>query len=155
MEGEPTWQPLLSSVANEGTPTISPSGNWIAYSSDETGEREVYVARFPTLEDRQPVSSEGGWAPTFSPDGRELFYRTNRGLILTAGGLMKVPIVADAALTMGMPEMVFEGPYYGNRSSPRWYDQTHLAASAPCWAKTAEHRLSVAKDVAPPTCHSI
>ena len=38
MEGERTWEPLIATEANEETPAISPGGQWIAYTSDETGE---------------------------------------------------------------------------------------------------------------------
>ena len=115
MEGERTWQPLLNTAANEGNPAISPNGEWIAYRSDETGEPEVYVARFPMLEGRQPVSLGGGWAPAFSPDGGELFYRT-------VDRLMMVPITTEPAFTLGTPEMVFEGPYRGLPGQSRYYD---------------------------------
>ena len=47
MEGERTWPPLIASEANENAPAISPNGQWIAYSSDETGERLIYLERFP------------------------------------------------------------------------------------------------------------
>ena len=73
------------------------------------------MARFPMLEGRQPVSLGGGWAPAFSPDGGELFYRT-------VDRLMMVPITTEPAFTLGTPEMVFEGPYRGFPGASRYYD---------------------------------
>ena len=102
--GEPAWQTLLSTVANEGNPTVSPNAEWVAYRSDESGEAEVYVARFPTLERRQPVSVGGGWSPMWSGDGRRLFYRNE-------GRMMVVTVAMGATLTLGTPEVLFEGPY--------------------------------------------
>ena len=119
-DGEPNWHPLVPTPAGEGNPTISPNGAWIAYRSDETGEDVLYVARFPTLEDRQPFTSGGAWAPMFSLDGKELFYRS-------AEGLMSIPITSEEPFTMGTPEIVlpesmFEGTYRYFPGGPRLYD---------------------------------
>ena len=115
LEGEPTWQVLLDTDAHEGNPALSPDGERIAYRSDETCQPEVYVARFPTLESRQPVSLGGGWAPAFSPDGSELFYRR-------VGGLMSVPIALGPSIELGTPETVFEGLFRGAPGGSRFYE---------------------------------
>ena len=96
---------LLQTEANEWAPTLSPNGAWIAYVSDETGQPEVYVDRFPELGDRQRVSAAGGSQPLWSPDGRELFYGE--------GGqrMMAVSIDEGTRLTLGAPMLLFEGPY--------------------------------------------
>jgi eukaryotic-like serine/threonine-protein kinase len=58
---------------------ISPDGRWIAYSSDEPGEFEVYVEavrdRSPEPGTRERVSSGGGSDPRWSRTGQELFFR--------------------------------------------------------------------------------
>jgi Tol biopolymer transport system component len=76
-----------------GTPvsTFSPDGRWIAYSSEESGRSEVYVARFaapdasagassagasPTTGERVRVSPGGGTFAKWRRDGRELYYLT-------------------------------------------------------------------------------
>jgi Tol biopolymer transport system component len=66
--------PLLHGTANEYYPDISPDGAWIAYTSDESGKDEVYVQPFPGLGARHQISTDGGAAPAWSRDGRELFY---------------------------------------------------------------------------------
>jgi len=53
---------------------ISPDGRRLAYSSDETGQWEVYVATFPKTGERWRVSAAGGHQPRWNPDGSELFY---------------------------------------------------------------------------------
>jgi serine/threonine-protein kinase len=67
--------PLLNSGADESAPTLSPDGRWLAYNSDETGRREVFVRPFPNVGSGQfQVSTGGGRAPIWSSDGSELFF---------------------------------------------------------------------------------
>ena len=59
---------------NEDDARCSPDGRWLAYSSDETGRREIYVTSFPKPGARWPVSTSGGTQPRWRRDGTELFY---------------------------------------------------------------------------------
>ncbi len=81
LEGERTWQPLLQTEASERELAVSPDGCWIAYASDETGDFEVYVQRFPELGPERLVSTSGGQNPRWSRDGSELFYTNGAALI--------------------------------------------------------------------------
>ena len=45
-----------------------------AYSSNESGQFEVYVRPYPEGGGRSTVSSNGGQQPRWSDDGKELFY---------------------------------------------------------------------------------
>ncbi|HTT23313.1 MAG TPA: hypothetical protein VMG82_30580 [Candidatus Sulfotelmatobacter sp.] len=54
--------------------SLSNDGRWIAYESDESGKREVYLSSFPKPTGRLQVSSEGGRAPKWRGDGKELYY---------------------------------------------------------------------------------
>jgi serine/threonine-protein kinase len=65
---------FLATQFEEYFHTFSPDGKWIAYSSDETGRREVYVRSFPRGGGRWQVSIDGGDWPTWSPDGSELLF---------------------------------------------------------------------------------
>ena len=53
---------------------FSPDGQWLAYYSDVSGRREVWVAKFPIDGSRWQVTTNGGWYPRWRRDGRELFY---------------------------------------------------------------------------------
>ena len=66
---------MAEAPADEQAPAISPDGLWIAYTSDRTGNREIYVERFPELGGEQLISRGGGAYPVWSQDGRELFYQ--------------------------------------------------------------------------------
>src|SRR5262249_58964182 len=59
---------------NEYAGRLSPDGQWIAYTSDESGQPEIYVQRFPSGSDQSKVSSQGGSEPQWRGNGRELFY---------------------------------------------------------------------------------
>ena len=62
---------------------FSPDGRWIAYNSDESGRAEVYVARFPKMDDVRQVSREGGCQPLWRKDGKELFYLNPDGKLFS------------------------------------------------------------------------
>jgi eukaryotic-like serine/threonine-protein kinase len=67
---------LFETPGNQLFGTISPDGRWLAYSSDEGGQWEVYVATFPRTGERWRLSSQGGHQPRWNPDGSELLYLT-------------------------------------------------------------------------------
>ncbi len=99
---------LLAGPYNEHSPRFSPDGRWLAYVSDESGEEEVYVTRYPGPAGSQLVSVNGGREPVWSRDGRELFYRRD-------DLLMVVPVEStDSILTTRPPRVLFEW-----RFSPR------------------------------------
>jgi Tol biopolymer transport system component len=66
--------PLLHSRFNELRAQISPNEKWIAYDSNESGQGEIYVRPFPSGEDQLQVSVNGGYAPRWRADGKELFF---------------------------------------------------------------------------------
>ena len=57
-------------------PALSPDGNWLAYTSNESGIYEVYVRAFPNPGGKWQISSGGGAYPVWSPNGRELLFRS-------------------------------------------------------------------------------
>ncbi len=53
---------------------ISPDSHWVAYTSDESGQDEVYLTTFPEGTGKWRVSSNGGYYTAWSGNGKELFY---------------------------------------------------------------------------------
>ena len=104
LDGERKPRALLQTEAYEADPMISPDGAWIAYTSDETGQNEVYIQAFPGPGRKQQVSSDGGSAPRFRGDGRELFYRNGNKV-------MFVRIESGADSLVSTPRLLFEGTY--------------------------------------------
>jgi len=80
--------PLLTSRFNETSPALSPDGRWLAYVSDRTGRSNVFVRPFPGLDTEVQVSPRGGTQPVWSPNGRELFYRSGSGHLMA----VEVPV---------------------------------------------------------------
>jgi serine/threonine-protein kinase len=70
--GQPTT--FLGGPYDETEAAFSPDGRWVAYASNESGRYEVYVRPFPGPGGKWPISTEGGFFPTWSRKGRELFY---------------------------------------------------------------------------------
>jgi serine/threonine-protein kinase len=79
---------FLTTQFNDIDPAFSPDGRWIAYSSNESGRPEVYVRPFSASpaggEGKWQVSNSGGGFPGWSPNGRELLYRSG-DQIMTVG----------------------------------------------------------------------
>jgi Tol biopolymer transport system component len=65
---------LVEAPGNQMFGTISPDGRRLAYSSDASGDWEVYVASLASAGERWRVSTAGGHQPRWSPDGSELYY---------------------------------------------------------------------------------
>ena len=117
---EPSWEPLLQTDANEYAPAVSPDGQWFAYVSNDTGRYEVYVQRFPDLGARQQISTNGGIDPLWSPDGRALYYLGTGGN--APDDMRVVSIDPGPPLSVGTPDLVFEGRYIRPRGSGRYHD---------------------------------
>ncbi len=54
---------------------ISPDGHWVAYASDESGQQEIYVTTFPEGKGKWRVSANSGAYPSWSGDGKQLFFK--------------------------------------------------------------------------------
>jgi hypothetical protein len=120
--GGDVWALPLSGESSESKPVrvtvtefteyyarISPDGRWIAYDSNETGQREVYIQSFPQLGFKQKVSREGGMQPRWSRDGKELCYFTigNNTYIVMA---VSVKSLGDS-LEVGAPAVLIPGAF--------------------------------------------
>ena len=121
--------PFLATEADELHGLLSPDGRWIAYASNETGRRAIYVQRFPDGGERHQISAGTvrglvGW----QPDGRKIHYVSDapgsEGGALVA--MMEVEIDTTSNLRAATPRALFDVSYEGGE----WYiPDWHLSAN--------------------------
>ncbi len=99
---------FLTTNATERWAMFSPDGQWMAYESDKSGQTEVYLRPYPGPGEEQQVSTDGGGEPRWLPDGRELFYRTQ------AGEVLSVSVQTTPSVELGTPQLLFEVPNMGH-----------------------------------------
>ncbi len=75
---------VVQSHFSVSQPNLSPDGKWLAYLSTESGQPQVYVQPFPHGSGRWQVSSAGGDWPEWSRSGKEIFYQSADGKIMSA-----------------------------------------------------------------------
>jgi len=119
-------EPFLVTSANETEPMFSPDGRWLAYVSDESGRSEVYVTPFPGPGGRFRISAAGGDFPLWSPDGRELFFRTGNGprwwFRTELQQVVVVTLHYGPTVEASPPQLLFQGAYFGNPGVSGNYD---------------------------------
>jgi eukaryotic-like serine/threonine-protein kinase len=77
-------KPFLQSKWIVRNAQFSPDGRWVAYSTNETGDWEVYASPFPSATSKWQVSKAGGEEPRWRRDGKELFYLSGEGKLMAA-----------------------------------------------------------------------
>jgi Tol biopolymer transport system component len=109
-DGKPT-QWLRTPFAEYGA-SVSGSGSWIAYASNQTGASEVWVRPFPGPGAPVRVSSEGGSKPIWSRNGKEIFFE-NGPKILAARVMAEAP-----EFRIDPPRVLFEGDFVRDDTDP-------------------------------------
>ena len=94
-------QPVVMTSYNALGGRLSPDGRWLAFDSDETGQSEVYIQRFPGPSVRVRVSSSGGAMPVWSRGGKELFYWQRAQLVA-------VELRLGAEVALGAHQVLFQ-----------------------------------------------
>jgi serine/threonine protein kinase len=112
-------KPLIMTPAYEGGAQLSPDRHWLLYQSNESGQPEIYVRRYPTLDREWQVSEGGGVQARWSHTGREIYFRSSRHM-------MSVALDASAAEPkFGKPKFLFTDEYgFGQAITIPNYDVT-------------------------------
>jgi serine/threonine protein kinase len=118
LSGEARARDFIASPFDDDQGTFSPDGRKVAYVSDESGRREVFLASFPDPSQRIRISSEGGTQPRWRRDGRELFF------VSKGETIMAVPFDPATGTPTAAPARLFDAPisYAFDAHVPVHYD---------------------------------
>ncbi len=119
LEDEAEPEPLLQTQFDEQYSVISPDGKWIAYDSDESGRREIYVQPFPDVErGRLQVSNRGGSRAVWSKQGSELLFHSNSiASEAVESNVFSVTVIDSDIFRHEPPQLLFSGSYDSNYNS--------------------------------------
>ena len=101
----------LASGYNKSQARFSPDGRLVAYTSDESGENEVYIQTFPEASEKWTISKGGGNQPHWRRDGKELFY------VSADSRMMAVDVTPTPVFAHGNPKALFRVPIWGGATS--------------------------------------
>jgi Tol biopolymer transport system component/predicted Ser/Thr protein kinase len=94
--------PVLKAAFPQDHARVSPDGRWIAYVSQESGRREVFVQNFPPAGGKWQISNGGGTEPSWRRDGKELYF-------LSGAKFEAVDVrAAGSTFEAGIPKELFE-----------------------------------------------
>jgi eukaryotic-like serine/threonine-protein kinase len=102
-------KPLLNGTYDEMQAQLSPDGQWIAYTSFESGHGEIYVRSIADAQRRWQMSAGGGTDPRWRGDGGELFYLSADSKLTAvefaaaSGPGTPKPLFAVSVIPPGMP----------------------------------------------------
>jgi len=112
--------PYLVTPFDEGQAKFSPDGKWVAYSSTESGVKEVYVRPFPASSGgKWLVSNGGGSQARWRPDGKELLYFSPDGTLMASEVRLTPTFQTSTPKALFKPE-ILGGLGGGPSSSWRW-----------------------------------
>jgi serine/threonine-protein kinase len=109
LDGDKRPRALLRTKFSEGSPKFSPNGAWLAYSTNESGQPEVWAMAFPAGE-RIHISTNGGTDPLWRHDGRQLYYRLG-------DQMMVVDVSYGPSLKASKPRVLWRGNYLAGAGS--------------------------------------
>jgi Tol biopolymer transport system component len=126
--------PVVKTKFEEVEGQFSPDGQWLAYTSNESGPQQVYVQPFPGPGDKVQVSTAGGRHPRWRRDGKELFYVALDGSLMAAA----VNRRSSGTLDVASPITLF---------APHWATGSNIftsgGAQRPQYAVAADGRFLV------------
>ncbi len=111
--------PVVQTSATEDQGQFSPDGHWLAYTSNESGQAEVYVVPYPPAPGAKwLVSRGGGVQPRWRRNGKELFY------ISADSKMMSVDVDTRPVFQSGTPRPLFDSDIVdtGIRTGPISWD---------------------------------
>jgi Tol biopolymer transport system component len=109
MDGHGKPFPVVSTAYNEFAAAFSPDGRWIVYMADDSGSEQIYVEPFPATGFKVQLSRDGGAWPTWSADGRTIFYSSLHRTLWSVGLVMDGHTIRGAT-----PRRIMSRPFIGS-----------------------------------------
>ncbi|MBI2428502.1 MAG: serine/threonine-protein kinase [Ignavibacteriales bacterium] len=97
------YTPLLTSDFSEWVAVFSPDGKWYAYQSNETGKYEIYIRPTDGSPSKWQVSTNGGAAPQWLNNGKEIMYNVADQQIYSVS-----VAVSGNQITVGQSKLLFK-----------------------------------------------
>jgi serine/threonine protein kinase len=113
LEGNAPPKLITAAPFYQEFPMFSSNGKYMAYASDESGKKEVYVISLNGAGSKIPISTNGGDSPFWSRDSKYLYYYEFQGK-----KLMQVPVNFSSGFSAGSPKEVFSIPIWDNTIRP-------------------------------------
>jgi Tol biopolymer transport system component len=107
---------IVQTPAQEGAlgAALSPDGRWLAYTSNTTGNTEVWVRPYGREGAPVRITPNGGAEPLWSKDGRELYYRIGATKIMAVSVDIRTNFVFKPAVVL------FEGLFFPMPQPPTY-----------------------------------
>ena len=115
---KPTPTPIVKGDGSQESVDVSPDGRWVAYMSNESGNREVYVRPGSGASQQWQVSIAGGFRPRWTREGRELLFAAPNG------DLMSTQVMAGPSFIATPPKPLFRLPEQPETERPIFEDVT-------------------------------
>jgi len=109
---EETFTILIQSPFFESEAHFSPDGKWVAYSSGESGQFQVFIVPISGEGGKFQVSTDGGLHPKWHPSGERLFFISPRFELMT------VDLKLGEEIEIGLPQALFGVRFPFNNQYP-------------------------------------
>jgi len=109
---EETFTILIQSPFFESEAHFSPDGRWVAYSSGESGQFQVFIVPISGQGGKFQVSTDGGLHPKWHPSGERLFFISPRFELMT------VDLSLGEEIEIGLPQALFSVRFPFNNQYP-------------------------------------
>ncbi len=107
VDGSADPRPYIASGVSEATGRFSPDGRWVAYTSGGGEHYQVTVTSFPEPGRHWQISVDGGTAPVWRPDGKEILFKSLDNRLMAADFSSK-----GAEVGIGVPHTLFSLPSF-------------------------------------------
>ena len=132
LDGASEPRPITEAEGDELQPSISPDGQWMAFTSNETGRGEVFVTNTSDPSTRVQVTTEPASEPVWLADGRSLIVRSGNSFL-------KVSLSFSPRIEVTRRDTLFADGY--RRGSPdRFFDVSRTTGELVTLARAGSKR---------------